>query len=183
MPLSNIKRDVIYERLAGIPLREGLRLAFLACQGNSFRDSAVKVYARVRFFRVHPLLEDNLGKRRDGVSRWTSFGWVEGEERSCVACPVSRRGIARDISPLPPLPPLHSIPLYPGAKRLSSHKWPSPRPGRSANTKSTPPAVPIIPLLSSPSPFFPSSPDRQPPSPLPLCILQPRNATSTQMER
>lgn len=110
---------------------------FLACQGNSFRGRG-KSTSRIRSFVRNPL-EDNLGvSGGGGVSRWTSPGGQEG----LIACPVSRCGIARDISYPLALPLAEELAQLPQMTIATT--------GRSLqrfNTNSTtPPAVPIIPL-------------------------------------
>lgn len=51
MPLSNIKRDVIYERLAGILLREGLRLCFLRVKAilSATPGKSIRAYGSFAF--------------------------------------------------------------------------------------------------------------------------------------
>lgn len=80
--------------------------------------------------------------------------------RGAVACPVSRRGIARDISS-----PL-ALPLTEKSVQLSQMTIAATsRSLRRFNTKSTPPVtLSILPVTR-------------------LCIFQPRNATFMQMER
>lgn len=87
-----------------------------------------------------------LGKRGWRVAVWTSFGGLEGR-RGCGVSGISSWDRERHFVP-PRTPLLESEEPSWGS---GSHKWPSPRPTRVAtNTKSIPPTIPIIPLLSLP---------------------------------
>jgi len=74
----------------------------LACQGNSFRGrgkstSCTRVHT---FFCAHPPRRQSRRLRRG----WRVIVDITWGLRGAVACPVSRRGIARDISSLLALP-------------------------------------------------------------------------------
>ena len=134
----------------------------LACQGNSFRGRGKSTSCTCvhTFFYAHPPRRQSRRLRRG----WRVTVDITWGLRGAVACPVSRRGIARDISSSSPSSPHQEV-------GLNSHKWPSLRPAsryERFNTKSTPTAIPITSLY--------------PPPVTRLCIFQPRNATFMQME-
>lgn len=135
---NDVKREVIYERFANIPLREGQPV--LACQGNSFRGRGKSTScSRVRSF-VRTPLEDNLGVSGRGWRVAVDITWGL---RGAVACPVSRPGIARDISSPLALPLAEKSAQLPQMTIAATS-----RSLRRFNTKSTPPAVPVYPRRS-----------------------------------